>query len=76
MRAYPGILVFGGGWEMSTWIAFWKKEWMELIRGGKFIIFLLISALFGLMNPAIAKLTPWLMESMADSLQDTGLYLI
>lgn len=58
---------------MSTWIAFWKKEWMELVRGGKLLILLLISTLFGVMNPAIAKLTPWLMESMADSLQDTGL---
>lgn len=58
---------------MNTWIAFWKKEWMELVRSGKFFILLLISALFGLMNPAIAKLTPWLMETMADSLQDTGL---
>ena len=58
---------------MSTFIAFWKKEWMELLRSGKFIIVLLIFALFGIMNPAIAKLTPWLMETMADSLQDTGL---
>ena len=25
------------------------------------------------MNPAIAKLTPWMMESMADSIAETGL---
>lgn len=58
---------------MRTWCAFWKKEWMELVRSGKLWILLMVSALFGVMNPAIAKLTPWMMEVMADSLQDTGL---
>ncbi len=58
---------------MRVWLAYWKKEWMELVRNGKLLILLLISGLFGLMNPALAKLTPWLMETMAESLQDTGL---
>ncbi len=60
---------------MKTAIAFWKKEWMDLIRSGKAFLLVLISALFGVMNPAIAKLTPWLMETMSESLQETGLYV-
>lgn len=58
---------------MKTGIAFWKKEWMDLVRSGKAFLLLLISAVFGVMNPAIAKLTPWLMEIMSESLQETGL---
>jgi ABC-2 type transport system permease protein len=53
--------------------AFLKKEWMELCRTGRLLILLLIFALFGIMSPALAKLTPWLMETLSDSLADTGL---
>lgn len=53
--------------------AFLKKEWMELCRTGRLLILLLIFTLFGIMNPALAKLTPWLMETLSESLADTGL---
>lgn len=53
--------------------AFLKKEWMEWSRTGRFLILLLVFVLFGIMNPALAKLTPWLMEIMSESLADTGL---
>lgn len=53
--------------------AFLKKEWMEWSRTGRMLILLLVFALFGIMNPAIAKLTPWMMENMAGSLSDAGL---
>ncbi len=53
--------------------AFLKKEWMEWSRTGRLLILLLVFALFGIMNPALAKFTPWLMETMSDSLSDTGL---
>lgn len=52
---------------------FIKKEFMELYRGGKLLLLVILFVLFGIMNPAIAKLTPWLMETMADSLKDSGL---
>lgn len=52
-------------------MAFLKKEWMELCRTGRLLILLLVFILFGIMNPALAKLTPWLMETL--SLADTGL---
>ena len=58
---------------MSAFTAFIKKEFLGLFRSGKAVILLLISVLFGIMNPAIAKLTPWMMESMADSMAETGL---
>lgn len=53
--------------------AFLKKEWMELCRTGRLMILLLVFTLFGIMNPALAKLTPWLMETLSESLADTGL---
>lgn len=53
--------------------AFLKKEWMEWNRTGRSLILVLVFVLFGIMNPALAKLTPWLMETLSDSLADTGL---
>lgn len=57
----------------SGFWAFLKKEWVELFRGGKLFILLAMFVLFGIMNPAIAKLTPWLMEQMAEQLEGSGL---
>lgn len=59
---------------MRTAVAFLKKEWMEYYRTGKLIIIVVIFALFGLMNPAIAKLTPFLMEQLA-SMEDSGMVI-
>lgn len=53
--------------------AFLKKEWMELCRTGRLLILLMIFTLFGIMNPALAKLTPWLMQTFSESLADTGI---
>lgn len=55
--------------------AFLKKEWLELIRTGRLWILLLLFTLFGIMNPAAAKLTPWMMEVMAEQLAESGLTL-
>ena len=44
---------------MNGFFAFLKKELFELSRSGKLIIFGFVFVLFGIMNPAIAKLTPW-----------------
>lgn len=55
--------------------AFLKKEWMEVTRTGRGLILLLAFVLFGIMNPAIAKLTPWMMKVMADSLEEAGFVL-
>ena len=55
--------------------AFLRKEGMEFIRTGKIWILLIIFILFGIMNPAIAKLTPWMVETMSDSLAESGMVL-
>lgn len=58
---------------MRAWIAFTKKEALEQIRSGRVMILGLLFVLFGVMNPAVAKLTPWLLEIMADSLAESGM---
>lgn len=54
-------------------MAFLKKEFMEYSRNKKLLIFGCLALLFGLMNPAIAKLTPKLYEMMAESLKNNGI---
>lgn len=58
---------------MRTLFAFMKKEYLETARTGKLVILVLLFALFGVMNPAIAKLTPWMMAMFSDSLVESGL---
>ncbi|MCI9271777.1 MAG: ABC transporter permease subunit [Dorea sp.] len=60
---------------MRAFLAFTKKEWLELIRTGKCVLLLILFTLFGIMNPAIAKLTPWMMEMLSADLSDMGLIL-
>ena len=54
-------------------MVFLKKEFKEYYRSGRLFIFGICALLFGLMNPAIAKLTPKLLEAMADSMKKTGM---
>lgn len=58
---------------MRSLIAFTKKEVTEQIRSGKLMILTILFVLFGVMNPAVAKLTPWLLEIMSDSLAESGM---
>ncbi len=58
---------------MKTLFVFMKKEYLETARTGKLVILVLLFALFGVMNPAIAKLTPWMMEMFSGSLAENGL---
>lgn len=58
---------------MKSCMAFFEKECMEIIRSGKLFLLTIIFILFGIMNPAMAKLTPWIMEVAAESLEGTGL---
>ncbi len=50
-----------------------KKEYLEAARTGKLMILILLFVLFGIMNPAIAKLTPWMMEMFANTMTESGL---
>jgi ABC-2 type transport system permease protein len=58
---------------MKSLIAFMKKEMIEQIRSGKCLLFGILFLLFGIMNPAIAKLTPWLLEMFAETLEGSGM---
>lgn len=58
---------------MSNLAAFIRKEVTEHIRSGKITILVVIFIILGIMNPAIAKLTPWLLETMADTLAESGM---
>lgn len=60
---------------MRQWAAFLKKECLEQMRTGRLLILIILFCLFGIMNPAIAKLTPWMMDLMADQLAENGLAL-
>ena len=58
---------------MRSFLSFFKKELLETRRSGKLTLLLLLFFLFGVMNPAVAKLTPWLMEVMSESLAESGM---
>lgn len=60
---------------MKSFIAFLKKEILDSMRSGKFIVLGIMFLLFGVMNPAIAKLTPWLFELLSDSLEQEGIIM-
>lgn len=49
---------------MKAYKAFVKKEIVEGIRTYKSFIILIVFLLFGIMNPLIAKLTPYIMENL------------
>ena len=57
---------------MRSFVAFTKKEFAEHLRSGRLVILGILFLLFGIMNPAVAKLTPWLIEIMAESFAESG----
>jgi ABC-2 type transport system permease protein len=58
---------------MKNALIFLKKEWTEQLRSGRLLTLGLVFALVGIMSPAIAKMTPWLLEMMAEEMASTGL---
>lgn len=58
---------------MRQLAAFTKKEFTEVTRTGKFYILLVIFVIFGIMNPAVSKLTPWIFEMLSDSMKQQGI---
>ena len=60
---------------MRTFLAFLKKELLCQLRTGKVLILGVLFVLFGIMNPAVAKLTPWLLEAMGDALEESGMVI-
>lgn len=58
--------------QLTTFI---QKEFMEVCRNNKLMICTIVFFLLGIMNPAIAKLTPWLFEKLSSSYEDMGIIL-
>lgn len=58
---------------MKALIAFLKKEWLGQLRGVRVIILLAVFLLLGIMNPAVAKMTPWLMDMLSDIMAQSGM---
>ena len=61
---------------MRSFIAFFKKELLETVRSGKLLILLAIFCALGIMNPAVAKLTPWIAEMLSDELAESGMIVV
>lgn len=58
---------------MRQLTAFIKKEFMEVCRNSKLMICGILFFILGIMNPAIAKLTPWMMEMLSETLESSGM---
>lgn len=58
---------------MKSFIAFFKKEVLESLRSGKLIILGVLFLAVGIMDPAIAKLTPWMLEMLSEELAESGM---
>ncbi len=50
-----------------------RKELTELLRTRKAMVLLIVFGIFGIMNPAMAKLTPWMLSLMGESLAQQGI---
>lgn len=60
---------------MNQLTAFLKKELLEQLRRGRLMILGILFCLFGIMNPATAKMLPWLLEMMSEQLAENGMLL-
>lgn len=60
---------------MKQLTAFIKKEFLSQLRDGKIIILSSLFCLFGILNPATAKMLPWLFEMMSKQLAGNGVVL-
>ncbi len=54
-------------------LVFIKKELFDALRSEKLLILGIVFVLLGIMNPAIAKLTPLMMQLLADQLAESGM---
>lgn len=60
---------------MKTFLTFIKKELMEQIRTKRLMILGMIFLFFGILNPLTAKITPWLLESLSNSVDNSGIII-
>lgn len=58
---------------MNQLTAFARKEWMEQVRCGRFWMLLMLFSIFGILSPALAKMTPWLYEMLSGAIEEQGI---
>ena len=58
---------------MNSFLANLNKEFTEIKRNAKLVVIIILFFAFGVMNPAVAKLTPWLLEVMSESMAESGM---
>ncbi|MDK2903051.1 MAG: type transport system permease protein [Clostridiales bacterium] len=58
---------------MRPLFIFMEKEWIEGLRSSKLMILVIVFVFIGILNPATAKLIPWMFEVMADSFEELGM---
>lgn len=57
---------------MRQFLVFTRNEFLALVRSGKVTVLLIVFSIFGILNPALAKLTPWMLSLMSETLTDQG----
>lgn len=60
---------------MRTLLSFMKKEVTAQLRTGKMLALFAVFAVFGIMNPLIAKLTPVIFELLEDAIAESGMVI-
>ena len=58
---------------MRAFRAYFKKELLENLRCARFLIIGILFAFFGILNPLLTYITPWMMDFLAESLAETGM---
>ncbi len=58
---------------MRSFVAFTKKETMAQLRSYRVIVLVALFAVFGVMNTVLAKMTPWLMDLLSETLEAGGM---
>ena len=61
---------------MKSLIAFTKKEVTAQLRSAKFYILLVLIVVFAIINPVTAKITPWLLEVLSESMAESGMNIM
>lgn len=60
---------------MRGFRAFFKKELTESLRGSRIIVFSILFVFLGVLNTALAKFIPMLMELLSDELEASGMII-
>ncbi|MBS6195019.1 MAG: ABC transporter permease subunit [Clostridiales bacterium] len=60
---------------MKQFTAFTGKEFLEQVRSGRLMILSILFCLFGIMNPAVAKMTPWMLTVLSEQLEENGMLI-